>query len=135
LESLNGYVGNYESTIKTNKGTQSFNHGIIVVSPEYNHGYPGELKMMLDTLYQQYFYSQCPGRTLLFKNFAKSGIGTLEVYNNYINGPSGALAWSPDYVIILAGVMLALALIAGLGFGLAFKDEAKGIIKDVKKKL
>lgn len=27
---------------------------IIIVSPEYNHGYPGELKMMLDMLYDQY---------------------------------------------------------------------------------
>ncbi len=30
--------------------------GLIIVSPEYNHGYPGELKMMLDMLYEQYFY-------------------------------------------------------------------------------
>lgn len=29
--------------------------GYIIVSPEYNHGYPGELKMMLDMLYRQYF--------------------------------------------------------------------------------
>jgi len=29
--------------------------GLIIVSPEYNHGYPGELKMMLDMLYEQYF--------------------------------------------------------------------------------
>ena len=28
--------------------------GLIVVSPEYNHGYPGELKMMLDMLYKEY---------------------------------------------------------------------------------
>lgn len=28
--------------------------GIIVVSPEYNHGYPGELKMMLDMLYSEF---------------------------------------------------------------------------------
>jgi NAD(P)H-dependent FMN reductase len=28
--------------------------GIIIVSPEYNRGYPGELKMMLDMLYKQY---------------------------------------------------------------------------------
>ncbi len=28
---------------------------VTIVSPEYNHGYPGELKMMLDLLYQQYF--------------------------------------------------------------------------------
>ncbi len=26
-----------------------------MVSPEYNHGYPGELKMMLDMLYEEYF--------------------------------------------------------------------------------
>jgi len=28
--------------------------GVIIVSPEYNHGYPGELKMMLDMLYKEY---------------------------------------------------------------------------------
>jgi len=28
--------------------------GLIIVAPEYNHGYPGELKMMLDMLYKQY---------------------------------------------------------------------------------
>jgi NAD(P)H-dependent FMN reductase len=27
---------------------------MVIVSPEYNHGYPGELKIMLDLLYQQY---------------------------------------------------------------------------------
>ncbi|MBD3248424.1 NADPH-dependent FMN reductase [Candidatus Woesearchaeota archaeon] len=28
--------------------------GVIIVSPEYNHGYPGELKMMMDMLYKQF---------------------------------------------------------------------------------
>lgn len=27
---------------------------IIIVSPEYNHGYPGELKMMIDMLFKQF---------------------------------------------------------------------------------
>ncbi|MFH1471232.1 MAG: NADPH-dependent FMN reductase [Candidatus Micrarchaeota archaeon] len=27
---------------------------LIIVSPEYNHGYPGELKMTLDLLWEQY---------------------------------------------------------------------------------
>lgn len=27
---------------------------LIIVSPEYNHGYPGELKIMLDMLYNEY---------------------------------------------------------------------------------
>ena len=27
----------------------------VIVSPEYNHGYPGELKMMLDLLLNQYY--------------------------------------------------------------------------------
>jgi len=32
LDSLNGYVGSYESTIKTQKGVEKFKHGIIVVT-------------------------------------------------------------------------------------------------------
>ncbi|PCH46445.1 MAG: NADPH-dependent FMN reductase, partial [Hyphomicrobiales bacterium] len=28
--------------------------GFIMVVPEYNHTYPGELKMMLDLLYKEY---------------------------------------------------------------------------------
>lgn len=28
---------------------------LIIVSPEYNHSFPGELKMMLDMLYEEYF--------------------------------------------------------------------------------
>ena len=28
--------------------------GLIIVSPEYNYSYPGELKMMLDMLYKEY---------------------------------------------------------------------------------
>jgi NAD(P)H-dependent FMN reductase len=30
--------------------------GLIIVTPEYNHSFPGELKMMLDMLYKEYFY-------------------------------------------------------------------------------
>ena len=40
-----------------------------------------------------------------------------------------------SFLIILGGVMLAIALVLGIGFGLAFKDDARGIIKEVKKKL
>lgn len=29
--------------------------GLIIVSPEYNHTYPGELKMFLDMLFEQYY--------------------------------------------------------------------------------
>lgn len=39
------------------------------------------------------------------------------------------------FIILLSGVSLALALAVGIGFGLALKDEAKGIIKGLKKKL
>jgi len=28
--------------------------GLVIVSPEYNHGYPGELKMFLDAIYDEY---------------------------------------------------------------------------------
>lgn len=29
--------------------------GLVIVSPEYNHGYPGILKSVMDTLYKEYF--------------------------------------------------------------------------------
>jgi len=28
--------------------------GLMIVTPEYNHGYPGELKLMIDMLYEEY---------------------------------------------------------------------------------
>ena len=40
-----------------------------------------------------------------------------------------------SFLIILAGVMLAIALMIGIGFGLGLKEEAKKIIKDMKKKV
>ncbi len=40
-----------------------------------------------------------------------------------------------SFLIILAGIMLAIALMLGIGFGHAFKDEARNIIKETKKKL
>ena len=30
--------------------------GLVIVSPEYNHGYPGSLKMALDTLLKEYVH-------------------------------------------------------------------------------
>lgn len=40
-----------------------------------------------------------------------------------------------SFLIILGGLMLGLALAGGIGFGLALKDEAKSIIKNLKKNL
>jgi NAD(P)H-dependent FMN reductase len=44
--------------------------GLIIVTPEYNHGYPGELKMMLDLCYKEYF-----GKPVGFCGVSKSGLG------------------------------------------------------------
>lgn len=49
-----------EITHKNDNKTEPWEHtlekadGLIVVSPEYNHGYPGELKMFLDQTYTNY---------------------------------------------------------------------------------
>jgi hypothetical protein len=40
-----------------------------------------------------------------------------------------------SFIVVLAGVMLAIALMLGIGFGMAFKDEAKGIITQLKRKI
>lgn len=37
------------------KDTAARAHGFIIVTPEYNHGFPGELKLMLDTAHKEYF--------------------------------------------------------------------------------
>jgi len=43
-----------EEKSKLWQGTMKRADGLVIVSPEYNHGYPGELKLMLDQLYQEY---------------------------------------------------------------------------------
>ena len=40
-----------------------------------------------------------------------------------------------SFLIILAGIMLGIALMIGIGFGLGLKDEAKKAIKTIKKKI
>jgi len=47
---------------------------LIVVSSEYNHGYPGELKMMLDLLYGQY-----AGKPVGFCGVSAGGLGGARV--------------------------------------------------------
>lgn len=48
---------NSVTTEKAKKLEKKINEtdAIIIVAPEYNFTYPGELKMMLDMLYKQYF--------------------------------------------------------------------------------
>src|SRR3989344_5946374 len=45
-----------KTTEKSKKFSETMTRadGLIVVSPEYNHGMPGELKMTLDQLYKEY---------------------------------------------------------------------------------
>lgn len=54
-------VGDYNhvKTDERNKATawkekMSRADGLVIVSPEYNHGYPGELKLFLDAIYTEY---------------------------------------------------------------------------------
>ncbi len=55
------YIIGATDNTKKSKPAQNFSEkagkadGFIIVLPEYNHGYPGELKLMLDMLYQEYF--------------------------------------------------------------------------------
>ena len=49
-------VASKEETAATKAYTEKIAKadGLIIVSPEYNHGYPGELKMMIAIAYQEY---------------------------------------------------------------------------------
>lgn len=48
--------------------------GLVIVSPEYNHGYPGELKMLLDLCFKQY-----GGRPVLLCGVSSGGLGGARV--------------------------------------------------------
>jgi len=43
---------------KRNKLSEIFvrSNGLIIVSPEYNHSFPGELKLLLDNFYEEFAY-------------------------------------------------------------------------------
>src|SRR5262245_58802077 len=49
---LQSFTEEKELTAWKEKATAA--DGFIIVSPEYNHGYPGELKMFLDSAYVEY---------------------------------------------------------------------------------
>lgn len=43
---------------------------VVIVTPEYNHGYPGELKLLLDLLYEEYF-----GKPVAFCGVSSGPVG------------------------------------------------------------
>ena len=71
------YFEGFTDDKKESKIVQSFSEkiskadGLIIIVPEYNHGYPGELKLMLDMLYKEY---------------AKKPVGMCGVSNGFLGG-------------------------------------------------
>jgi len=53
--------------------------GVIIVAPEYNHGYPGPLKSMLDTLLREYIH-----RPVAFCGVSSGGFGGVRVIENLL---------------------------------------------------
>jgi len=51
---LSGSTNGDDNITKKWKEVISNTDGLIIVSPEYNHGFPGELKILLDSLYDEY---------------------------------------------------------------------------------
>jgi NAD(P)H-dependent FMN reductase len=49
-----GYGQDVKNSFKTYKQNIIKADGLVIVSPEYNHGYPGSLKSLLDILYHEY---------------------------------------------------------------------------------
>lgn len=53
--------------------------GLVIVSPEYNHGYPGELKLMLDELYDEYL-----GKPVLVCGVSDGELGGARMVENLL---------------------------------------------------
>lgn len=54
--------------------------GFIIVTPEYNHGYPGELKMLLDKAFDQYLH-----KVFGFVTVSEGGLGGARVAEQLLN--------------------------------------------------
>ena len=86
--------------------------GLVIVSPEYNHSYPGELKMFLDLLFRQYY----------MKPFGICGVS---------NGNFGGARMVEQFMVLSANFRMTPA---GVMY-FPFVDElfdGKGKIKDEK---
>ena len=53
--------------------------GLVIVTPEYNHGYPGELKLMLDQLYNEYL-----GKPVLICGVSDGELGGARMVENLL---------------------------------------------------
>lgn len=51
--------------------------GFIIVTPEYNHSFPGELKLLLDSLYKEYY-----GKTVGLVGVSNGRLGGARVVEN-----------------------------------------------------
>jgi NAD(P)H-dependent FMN reductase len=51
--------------------------GFIMIVPEYNHSFPGELKLLLDSLYKEYY-----GKTVGLVGVSSGGLGGARVIEN-----------------------------------------------------
>ncbi len=73
-----------------------------------------------------------------FRKFIGHAAELMIVYVAFVMGvrivglPSQLLEWT--FLIAFSGLVFAVSLIIGLGFGLALKDDAKVIIKELRKK-
>ncbi len=54
--------------------------GFIIITPEYNHGYPGELKIFLDKAFKEYLH-----KTVGLCVVSSGGFGGARVYENLLS--------------------------------------------------
>lgn len=73
-----------------------------------------------------------------FRKVIGLSVELMVVYVAFVMGvriiglPAQLLEWT--FLIAFAGIVLSASLVIGLGFGLALKDDAKQIVKEIRKK-
>ena len=71
-ETIPNWLPNEEKKTKTKawRDIATRAHAFIIVTPEYNHGYPGELKLLLDSAMEEY-----KGKPLAIIGVSAGGLG------------------------------------------------------------
>lgn len=87
--------------------------GLVIITPEYNHGYPGELKMFLDNAYKEY---------------ADKPVAICAVSN----GPVGGARGSEQLKLVLSAFQMVVINRAVYFANVEALFDAAGAIKDDK---
>lgn len=99
--------------------------GFIIVSPEYNHGYPGELKILLDSAYEEY-----EGKPVAVVSVSSGGFGGVRMVE-HLRASFIKMGMLPIRTMIPVSNVDAFLDEKGAPRDPLFSSKVKGLVEDL----